>query len=107
MGKITIPDSIPVIGEVYVDDLSFDDKFIVKMETSFIPRRFLTLCATLAADKADKAVRFINISTEEHTEDVLHDIKRLRKNQVVQLPAILDHHSARITRIGRVPKKTI
>ena len=107
MGKITIPDSIPVIGEVYVDDLSLDDKFIVNIETSSIPRRFLTLYATLAADKADKAVRFINISTDEHTEDILFDVNRLKKDQTIQLPVILDNHSAQITRIGRVPRKSI
>ncbi len=103
--KNKIPDSIPVIGEVYVEDLSPDDKFIVTVEPLSESHKFLALSAALAADT--KALKFATISTEKFNEDTLFDIKRLRKGQTVQLPAILDGHSAKITRIGRVHKETV
>lgn len=100
-----IPDSIPVIGEVYVEDLSSDDKFIVTVEPLSESHRFLALAVALAA--GTKAVKFTSILGEIPTEDILFDVKRLRKGQTVQLPVILDGHSAKITRIGRVLKKAI
>ncbi len=105
MGKTTIPHSIPVIGTVYIEDLSPNDKFIVTIEPLSESRKFLALSAALAT--GTKALKFTNISTGEPTEDILSDIKRLKKGQTIQLPVILKDHSAQITRIGRVPKKAI
>ncbi|MBI5733665.1 MAG: hypothetical protein HY973_01840 [Candidatus Kerfeldbacteria bacterium] len=105
MGKTTIPHSIPVIGTVYIEDLSPDDKFIVTIEPLSESRKFLALSAALAA--GTKALKFTTISTEKLTEDTLFDIKRFKKGQTIHLSAILNGNLAKITRIGRVPKKAI